>query len=158
MKIIFTPVTPQNRPLALSLHVAPTQLGTVETTQECLAEADQLALWRPVIIEADDSAVGFAMYGLWQEEGSNGRVWLDRFFIDEHHQGKGLAKPVLEQLLNHISKEYGRNEIYLSVYQDNLVAIGLYRHFDFAFNGEIDAKGELVMVKHLSATAHTNRR
>lgn len=149
MDIIFTPVTVQNRSLAQSLHVAPTQLNTVETAEECLFEADQLSLWRPVIIEVDGVAVGFAMYGLWQEEGSNGRVWLDRFFIDEHHQGKGLAKPVLEGLLHHIVTEYGRNEIYLSVYQDNLVAIRLYRNFDFAFNGEVDAKGELVMVKQV---------
>ena len=149
MDIQLIPITGQNRSFALSLHVMPKQNGMVETVAECLAEANALSLWRPILIVVDGTAVGFAMYGLWQEEGDHGRVWLDRFFIDEHHQGKGYAKPVLSALLNHIAHEYGCDAIYLSVYGDNLPAIRLYEHFGFAFNGEFDLKGERVMVQLL---------
>lgn len=149
MELRFIPVTAADRGTALSLHVAPDQTGTVETAAECLAEADGLPLWRPVIVEADGRPVGFAMYGLWRDEGTAGRVWLDRFFIDEHCQGRGCAKAALPPLIAAIRAEYGRDELFLSVYADNAPAIALYEGLGFRFNGETDVHGERVMVLRL---------
>lgn len=95
--------------------------------------------------------IGFAMYGFWGKESNNnplfkGRVWLDRFFIDENFQGKGYAKKVLPLLLAHIKKEYMCPEIYLSVYDNNSIAIHTYKNLGFEFNGELDINREKVML------------
>lgn len=132
---------------ALRLHIADTQKGTIETVEECLKEADELSLWKPIIIRVDNENIGFAMYGLWKYEGNHGRVWLDRFFIDEHAQGKGLAKFVLPILIRKIFDDYKMDEIFLSVYDTNKPAISLYEKLGFKFNGEFDINKELVMVK-----------
>ena len=44
-------------------------------------------------------------------------------------------------------EEYPNNDIYLSVYEDNQHAIDLYRLYGFNFNGELDTKGEKIMVR-----------
>lgn len=73
------------------------------------------------------------------------KVWLDRFMIDKCHQGKGYARPVLGFLINHMKKEYPNEDIYLNVYDDNQVAIKLYREFGFEFTEELDVNGEKIM-------------
>lgn len=78
-------------------------------------------------------------------EGSLGRVWLDRFMIGENFQGNGYGKVSLQSIINKIAKEYKCSEIYLSIYENNTVAIDLYKKFGFEFNGEPDRNGELVM-------------
>lgn len=147
MHIHFKPVDAGNIITVLKLHIKEWQSGMVETVAECLDEAGRLSLWRPVAIFAAGEAIGFAMYGRWEEEGKEDRVWLDRFFIDEHFQGLGYAKAVLPILLEKITGEYGCQEIYLSVYDNNFIAIHLYQVFGFSFNGEVDTKGEKIMVR-----------
>lgn len=49
-------------------------------------------------------------------------------------------------MIARLIKENGCNEIYLSVYESNARAISMYKRRGFEFNGELDAKGELVMV------------
>lgn len=146
IEINFIPVNENNIAEVARLHISAQQFGMVETVEECFAEAQQLSLWRPVAISKENELIGFAMYGLWKNEGENGRVWLDRFLIDEHQQGKGYANLVLPNLLKHIADEYQCEEIYLSVYDNNTVAIHLYEKFGFLRNGETDINGEKVMV------------
>ena len=57
---------------------------------------------------------------------------------------KGYAKQILPWILEQISVVY--DEVYLSVYENNTVAIALYKQLGFCFNGETDTKGEKVMV------------
>ena len=42
-------------------------------------------------------------------------------------------------------------DIYLSVYEENHVAISLYQSYGFKFNGELDTKGEKIMVLEKSS-------
>lgn len=128
------------------MHIGDSQKGTVETVEECCKEAEQFTLWHPIGIADANRFIGFAMYGLWINEGERGRVWLDRFFIDERYQGKGYAKPVLKLLIQRIIDEYGYDKLYLSVYETNEVAIRIYESLGFEFNGELDINKELIMV------------
>ena len=48
MKIRFIPVNSQNRQQVQALTVAPSQAGFIETTVQCMEEADQCPQWRPV--------------------------------------------------------------------------------------------------------------
>lgn len=145
MNIQFVPVSMKNIGTVRKLHMTKEQNGMCENVMQSYIEALVFRMWHPIAIIVDDKMVGFAMYGLWKSEGKNGRVWLDRYFIDENYQGKGYSKIILPALIETITKEYARNTIYLSVYKDNAVAIAIYEKLGFKFNGELDLHGELVM-------------
>ena len=110
---------------------------------ECFEEAQECALWKPLAIACDGEYVGFTMYGEFIDPY---RVWFDRFFIDERYQGKGYGKAVIGIILENIAKDYNCKEIHLSVYPHNTPAISLYKKMGFVFTGELDTKGEHVMV------------
>ena len=146
MNIQIKEVNEFNRQEILKLRVKDTQVGYIESVEECLQESEEVSLWRPVGLYRDELLIGFAMYGLWQENGEE-RVWLDRFLIAADYQGQGLGKQSLNCLLKHIFDEYQCQYIYLSLYDDNQCAFDLYRKFAFVVNGEKDIHGETVMIK-----------
>ncbi len=76
-----------------------------------------------------------------------GRLWLDRFLIDSHYQGKGYGKAALQGILAFLASKYPKKKVYLSVIRENSTAIRLYQEFGFRFTGEKDIHGEDVMVK-----------
>lgn len=65
MYLTIHPVTEQNREEILSLKVKHGQEHFIETTAQCLTEADKLSVWRPVGIYDKETLIGFAMYGLF---------------------------------------------------------------------------------------------
>lgn len=148
MSLHFEPVTGENREQVLKLGILPEQKTYIETVAQCLGEAGEYEVWRPVGIYDGDLLVGFAMYGFFQEEyPPAGRLWLDRLLIDARYQGRGYGRAALTGLLERLSGEYPGREIYLSVIPGNDVAIRLYGQFGFRFNGEKDVHGEDVMVR-----------
>ncbi len=147
MCIQIKPVTANNLPDILNLKLLKTQQSFIETPQECLIEAKEYPNFRPVGLYYNEELIGFAMYGLFQDINSEDRVWLDRFLIDYHFQGKGLGKKMLQALIDHLLEVYDCDKIYLSLYEDNKVALSLYQQFGFTFTGELDTKQEKIMVK-----------
>lgn len=146
MNLQIIPVNRWNQDKILALHVAESQKTFIETPAQCLKEASVVRLWRPVGIYDGNAPIGFAMYGLWKSKRIGNRVWLDRFLINEHHQGKGYGTASLHVLISRLFPEFDCNEIYLSLYADNAPAMRLYERFGFRQNGELDINGELVMV------------
>jgi len=143
-------VSVENVQSVLDLRVAPDQISYIESTAQCLQEAEECSCYVPVALYADDELVGFAMYGFFPDEessGQAGRVWLDRFLIDAQHQGRGFGRIMLSALLDLLNEQFGPSEIYLSLYEDNQGALRLYEKFGFRFNGELDLNGEKVMVR-----------
>ena len=147
MNIKFVSLTKDNFEKFKHLKVSKNQIQNIETIKECFEEARNYNLWNPFVIIIDGLAVGFTMYGKWLGEDGIGRIWFDRFFIDEKFQKRGYSKPAIFEILKKIEKEYECKELYLSVYIDNHLAIEIYKYFGFEFNGDIDTKGEYVMVK-----------
>ena len=145
MNLTLVPVTEQNRAQAEKLSVCPGQEHFIETVAECLSEADTLSEWEPVCIQDGEKMVGFAMYGLIHEPKYT-RVWFDRFLIDGSCQHHGYGRQAVRTILHQLRKEFPGENIYLSAYEDNQVAISLYASFGFRFNGELDINGEKVMV------------
>ena len=145
-KISIRKIDENNNQDVLNLKIKPEQQDYIESVADCLKEAHELSLWRPVGLYDQNQLIGFAMYGLWHEKNQK-RVWLDRFLIDKQYQGKGYGKQFLDVLLTHIFDEYGCHEIYLSLYDDNDHALKLYQQIGFVMNGEKDIHGETVMVK-----------
>ena len=60
-------VKAENRREVEGLTVFSEQAGFIESVNECLQEADELELWRPVGIYDSDTLIGFAMYGYFPE-------------------------------------------------------------------------------------------
>ena len=150
MKVEFIRVSKKNRKILYKLRVFKHQKRHIETVYESIKEARKIKCWCPIGIKIDNKYVGFAMYGLWLKEGTKGRVWLDRFMIDSRYQNKGYSKIVMPLLIEKIKNKYGYNKLYLSVYQDNIIAINFYEKLGFLFNGEKDINGELIMVKNFT--------
>lgn len=146
MGLLLKPVTRANRAAVLALRIQKSQEGFVETPARCLKEAFWCRLWRPVGIYDAETLIGFAMYGRFPWEGSGGRVWLDRFLIDEKHQGYGYGKQALHLLVATLFDTYRCDEIFLSIYETNQLAAHLYDEFGFAYNGELDLHKEKIMV------------
>lgn len=146
MEFSFKAITQENKEEILHLTVAKGQEHFIETTSQCLEEAEQITCWNPIGIYKEDCLIGFAMYGFWKEEPPAGRVWLDRFLIDVNYQGKGYGTIVFPLLIEHIKKVYHCQTIYLSVIEENQTAVSLYKRNGFQFNGELDIHGEKVMV------------
>ena len=135
MPLRFVPITEENRREVENLQLFPEQRSYIESVPECLAEAEQTREWRTVGIYDGPTVVGFAMYGCF-----------DRLLIDRAYQGRGYGAGAVAALLERLPKEYGKDRVFLSVYDDNQGAIRLYEKLGFAFNGELDTKGERVMV------------
>lgn len=141
-------ITDSNKQEILGLHIADEQEGFIETVLQCLNEANEDPRFIPVGLYKENVPIGFAMYGPFQYPDGM-RVWLDRFFIDEHYQGKGYGRYYFKLLILFLADKYSCERIYLSVYENNLVAIKMYEKFGFKFNGELDVQGEKVMVLNL---------
>ncbi len=140
----FELVNQDNRKEIENLAVFSEQVEFIESVSECLQEADELELWRPVGIYDGDTLVGFAMYGYFPEP-APGQLWLDRLLIDKKYQGKGYGKLAMLALLGRLRTEYGSDKVFLSVYENNPHAIKLYQQIGFSFNGKYDTKGESIM-------------
>lgn len=151
MNIEIKGVTKENLKEILSLHVSVNQKSYVESTKQCLEDATECDCYKPAGLYQNGILVGFVMYGLFPKEGQKGRVWLDRYLIDECFQGKGFGSIMLNAVIEHLIKIYHCDEIYLSLYEDNQRALHLYQKFGFQFNGERDINGEKVMVKRMAA-------
>lgn len=143
----FKLVNEENRKEIEGLTVFSEQADFIESVSECLQEADELELWRPVGIYDSSLLVGFAMYGYFPEP-APGQLWLDRLLIDKKYQGKGYGKQSVLLLLDRLHTEYQSNTVYLSVYENNPHAIKLYQQIGFQFNGKYDSKGERIMEYH----------
>ncbi|WP_097026874.1 GNAT family N-acetyltransferase [Clostridium peptidivorans] len=149
MNIEIREVTEENLKDILSLTVSESQKSYIESTKQCLEDAMECSCYQPAGLYRDGALVGFAMYGLFPREGQNGRVWLDRYLIDERFQGQGLGSIMLEALITQLVKLYHCDKVYLSLYDDNQHALHLYQKFGFKFNGELDINEEKVMIKAL---------
>lgn len=149
MNIQIKNVTQFNLNEILKLSVDETQKDYIEPVYQCLKDAKNCEYYVPVGLYKDNELVGFAMYGLFPDEGEEGRVWLDRFLIDSKFQQNGIGTIMLNALIEHLYAIYNCKQIFLSLYDNNKVALNLYKKFGFKFNGEFDINNEKVMVKTL---------
>lgn len=143
MRIMFKEVTWDILKEVCMLSVKVDQVSFIESNAYSIAESKFNDEWNTVGIYIDDKLVGFAMYGYISSEK---RVWLDRFMIDGRFQGKGYGRKAIKELINKIFNEFKCEEIYLSIFDDNLSALKLYLSLGFKANGEFDYGGENIMV------------
>lgn len=146
MNIDIKRVDDSNFAKILELKVAQDQLGYIETVEECLKDAKECEYYVPAGLYIDDELIGFAMYGSFPHQVEGKRIWLDRFLIDEHYQGQGYGKMMLEYMIEYLKHNFDAKLLYLSLYDDNERAYQMYLKQGFRANGEYDEKHEKIMV------------
>ncbi|WP_153731488.1 GNAT family N-acetyltransferase [Sporosarcina obsidiansis] len=139
MSLHIREVTSENWLEIASLSVNNSQKNFIESNSFSLAQSKFEPEWKSVGLYDKDQLIGYAMHG---RDKTSGNVWLDRFMIDQNHQGKGYASRFLALLLTEIQQHYRCEMIYLSIYPDNKKAQRLYEKFGFVLNGKIDDVGE----------------
>ncbi len=148
-EITLAPLCGAARRQITALAVREGQEGFIESPAACLADAEKNAYgisWNIDGIYAAGRLVGFAMHGR-QTWGPFSQVWLDRFLIDGRSQGKGYGRKALELLIPRLSGSYRCKRLFLSVHEENLGAIKLYRSLGFRKTPFRDGHGERIMVR-----------
>ena len=98
--------------------------------------------WEYHVIQFNGDIVGFfnidTHYSQRYDFATNGDVGLRAFFVDKHHQGKGIAKSVLSLLNAYVGENYPTaSAVCLTVNCKNEVAYKAYLNSGFIDSGEL---------------------
>lgn len=131
----------QNKQEYFSLEIKESQEGYVESPEESYEDMKNHAWnidWNIDCICAEGNVVGYAMTGMNKQSKD---VWIDRFMIDKHYQGRGYGKKAFTKILDKLNKirnANGGKYILLSVEKHNECAIKMYEKFGFKMTDEMD--------------------
>ena len=146
-------ITDQNREAVCALRVRPDQerfVASVASSLEDAAAAPEANPWYRGVYSGDEP-VGFVMLS-WNvppgRPGVIGRYFLWRLLIDERHQGRGVGRAVLTQIIDLVRAE-GATELLTSYEPGEGDPWPFYRGLGFQPTGEID-DGEIVLRLTLS--------
>ena len=137
--VTLSPVDTTNWRAVAAVQVRPDQQDFVAPVCYYLALCYYGGLWRPMVIESEDSIVGFVMWAVDPEDGSH---WIGGLSIDAGHQNKGLGRAAVQELLAFLR---GQPDFYRAglSYDPSNPARELYRSLGFVETGE-DEDGEVV--------------
>src|SRR6476620_626783 len=95
----------------IGLSVGDDQKNFVATNVVSIAQAYVEPTWVPLAIYADDTMVGFAMYG---REAETGFDWIIRLMIDARYQGRGYGRATMLELLARLKQALDSQGIKIS--------------------------------------------
>ncbi|MFF4772908.1 GNAT family N-acetyltransferase [Microtetraspora fusca] len=130
------------------LTVADDQRDLIASNLYSIAESHFLPGFVTRAVTHDERAVGFAMYG---PDPDDGQMWLYRLMIDKDHQGKGLGRAALQQVIAHVRDEFDAPVLRLGVRTDNVAAKALYTSAGFVPTGQVFGDEDILELR-LSAT------
>ena len=152
MTMTLRPITSAN--WIECIELAPTaeqqRIGFVEPNRGSLAQAYAERWWQPYAIYANETMVGFVMYGRWPETGlpahhrwaKPGVHFILRLMIDGRYQGRGYGRAALQQVVAQIKREAGTEQMMTSYDPSNTVAERLFTSAGFRPIGMIDEEIE----------------
>ncbi len=163
MNIHLRPITRENWFECIKLKPAADQQNFVASNAISLAEAYVEPWWRPCAVYADQTMVGFVMYGRWpsdlpapladeEEERLPGIDYILSFMIDERHQGRGYGRAALIATIRRIKALPDTHTICLSYEPENSVAARLYASGGFKPTGRM-VGGEIEVELIIDASA-----
>jgi diamine N-acetyltransferase len=125
-----------------ALKVSPAQEQFVAPNSVSIAEAyfSRDVAWFRAIYDGD-TPVGFVML---DDDSSKQTYFLWRFMIDARHQGRGLGRRALEQVIAYVRTRPGARELLTSVVPGEGTPGPFYESMGFRYTGEEDG-GERVM-------------
>lgn len=133
MTITLREITRENWRACAALKPAPEQAHFVAPNAVSLAQAAYETEWMPQAIYADETMVGFVMYGLSDEDSA---YWVLRLMVDARHQRKGYGRTALREAVRRMMERSDCHEIAISYEPDNAVARALYLSMGFRETGE----------------------
>ncbi|WP_151733987.1 GNAT family N-acetyltransferase ['Paenibacillus yunnanensis' Narsing Rao et al. 2020] len=112
-----------------------------------IAESKFVADFELAAIYSEATLVGFTVFCNTPDE--DGNHWIPALMIDENHQGKGIGKKAMEQLID-LMRQKGCKRLMLGHRPDNLIAGNLYESMGFQRIGEEAVDGEIIRVLQLN--------
>ena len=155
MTITLRPITAENWVACIRLSATPEQQqrGYVAQNVSSLAQAYAERWWTPCAIYADETMVGFVMYGRWPESGipahhgtpEAGVDYILRIMIDQAYQERGYGRAAMEAVIARITAQPNSRAIEIGYDRDNVAAARLYTSLGFREvaeeeGGEIEAR------------------
>jgi diamine N-acetyltransferase len=140
MAIQLRKITRDNLFECIKLSTADDQKEFVATNVVSIAQAYVEPAFVPLAIYADETIVGFVMYGRDNETGFD---WIIRLMIDARFQGQGYGRAALEETLSILRQLPDSQGIKISYTPTNRTAERLYAQLGFRPTGEIE-DGEVV--------------
>ncbi|MBZ0292978.1 MAG: GNAT family N-acetyltransferase [Anaerolineae bacterium] len=150
-EITLKPITRENWRACTLLKVADDQRSFVAPNMFSLLQVlyqDPTDTFAPFGIYADETMVGFIMYGMGEFGGMHGwEIW--RLMIDQRYQKQGYGRLALQQMITLMREKLQPDAIYIMFEVGNDVAQALYAGLGFTDTGIID-DGEHVYKLDLS--------
>lgn len=133
--ITFRDIDKDNFQAAINLQVHDNQKCFMEdnlySIAECAVENDFVAK----VVYDDHQPVGFMLYYFVKDNPDY--VFLHRYMIDRHYQGKGLGRAALEASMDLFKEEYPSIScVELMHYPDNKIGAAMYEKLGFVPTGE----------------------
>ena len=141
MSVSLREITPANFKECVNLKVGEAQRTFVAPNVMSIAQSKIYPTVSPMAVYAGEEMVGFAMFGLDEDDG---RFYLVRLMIDEKQQGKGYGRAAALAVIEKMRENADCRVLYLSFVPENKGAEALYKSIGFEPTGEID-EGEIVM-------------
>lgn len=136
MSIALRPITPENFNAVVQLKVRENQQNFVASNVFSIAQASLYDAWQPQAVYADDTLVGFVLWGI-DDDQPQLEWWLIRLMIGAEHQGKGYGRAAAQAAIDAM-REKGAEAVYLSFEPENHGAEKLYRSMGFVNTGRVE--------------------
>lgn len=108
--------------------------------EEWLAERDRDG--NPVLVAvADGAAIGYATYAPWRWKSGYRNTVEDSVYIDAAHQGKGVGRELLTQLIEH-AKTAGHHVMLADIESSNAASIRLHLSLGFEHAAQLNEIGQ----------------
>ena len=140
-------ITKENLDDILGLKVTDEQEKFVASNAKSIAEAHfypEVAWFRAIY--ADETPVGFVML---EDNPINASYYLWRFMIDARFQKCGFGRRALKLLFEHVKTRPGAKDLLTSCVPGEGSPGFFYEKEGFAYTGEMDEDGELIMRREL---------
>jgi L-amino acid N-acyltransferase len=96
----------------------------------------------PVLVAVDDEdrVIGYATYAQWRSKYGYRHTIEDSIYIDAEHQGQGIGRALLAELLDH-ARTAGHHVMLADIESGNLASIRLHESFGFEHVGQLNEIG-----------------
>jgi GNAT superfamily N-acetyltransferase len=149
-------ITDENREAILALHAGPGQGRFVSSVADSIEEAAEHPEGSPWYraVYADGEPVGFVMLS-WDVTPRPPEIigpwFLWKLIVDEHHQGRGIGRAIVQHVVELIRAE-GASELLTSHVIGEGGPDGFYERLGFVPTGAFDPEGERIL--RLDLTGH----
>lgn len=148
-RIELREITDANRDAVVALHAGPAQGRFVSSVADSIQEAHETPEGSPWYraVYVDGEPVGFVMLS-WnvapQPPDIIGPWFLWKLIVDERHQGRGIGRAIVEEVVQLIRAE-GASELYTSHVVAEGGPDGFYERLGFVPTGTYDPQGERIL-------------